>query len=64
MREFILGTLASIWFILLGLGSVHHFITIASVIYPIVVGLLVFNYYMIKKIIMVHMLKENKITRH
>lgn len=55
MKEFLLGGLISIWFIMLGVSSINITLTILTIVYPIFVVLLIINYMIIKQ-----MLKLNK----
>ncbi len=51
MKEFMLGGLVSIWFVILGLSTLDILYTYLTVIYPMIIGLVFLNYYLIKQVI-------------
>jgi membrane protein implicated in regulation of membrane protease activity len=49
MKEFLLGGLLAIWIVILGLCTLHPFVAILTIVYPLMLALLAFTYDYLKR---------------
>jgi|GEM_PF-3247405 len=62
MREFIIGGLLFIWLVIVGLSTLDMFYTLLMFLYPLIIGFIALNIYLIKRIIITKINNQHKLV--